>query len=109
MANAQLDGNAITDWTAFHRESQRAFGFPDFYGRNLSAWVDSLSYLRDEDDGMTSFVLGPDEVLRIEVVNSDSLRQQAPEILDALQECTSDVNQRYLESGEKPALALVLL
>ncbi len=54
-----LDGAAMTDWAAFHAQSRQAFGFPDFYGNSLDAWVDCLSYLRD-DDGMSAIRLAPD-------------------------------------------------
>jgi RNAse (barnase) inhibitor barstar len=107
MAVVRLDGNTITDWASFHAACKAAFGFPDFYGNNMDAWIDCLSSLRD-DDGMSKFVLKPDEVLQIEVLHSDVLRRRAPEILDALEECTAAVNERYVENGEKPALELVL-
>jgi hypothetical protein len=107
MANVRLDGEKIITWDAFHSESQDAFGFPEFYGRNMDAWVDSLSTLR-EGDGMSKFTLEPEETLEIEVLNSDVLRKKAPAIFGALKECTSIVNQLYIENGEEPALALVL-
>lgn len=84
-----------------------AFGFPDFYGGNMDAWIDCLSGLRD-DDGMSSFVLGRDDVLQIEVSHSDFLREKTPGILAALEDCVAEVNERYAEHGEKPVLALVL-
>ncbi|MGC8001097.1 barstar family protein, partial [Salmonella enterica] len=43
MATVQLAGDRITDWDSFHTESAAAFGFPDFYGRSMDAWVDCLS------------------------------------------------------------------
>jgi hypothetical protein len=107
MANVRLNGEKITSWGAFHSESQDAFGFPDFYGHNMDAWIDSLSTLR-EGDGMSKFTLGPEETLEIEVLNSDVLRKKAPEIFGALKEYTSIVNQLYIENGEEPALSLVL-
>jgi hypothetical protein len=107
MATVTLDGMTITDWNAFHRECQAAFGFPDFYGCNMSAWIDCLSSLRD-DDGMSKFCLAPDEVLQIEVLHCGILRCKAPEILGTLEQCVAEVNQRYRETNEKPALALVL-
>jgi RNAse (barnase) inhibitor barstar len=107
MPTVSLDGAKITDWPAFHRESQAAFGFPDFYGRNMSAWIDCLSGLRDAD-GMSSFTLGPDEMLQIEILHADRLRRQAPAILQTLQDAVADLNQRYADSGEKPALELIL-
>jgi RNAse (barnase) inhibitor barstar len=108
MATVQLDGKKIGTRNAFHTECQLAFGLPDYYGRNMDAWIDCLSSLR-EDDGMTKFKLGPDESLQIEVLHSAMLRRRAPEIFDALTECASAVNECYAEMGEKPALNLVLL
>jgi RNAse (barnase) inhibitor barstar len=107
MAHVQLDGLRMLDWPSFHVESQERFGFPDFYGRNMDAWVDCMSGVRD-DDGMSSIVLAPDEVLQIEVTNSDALRKKAPHILSALEDCVEAVNERYAEDGENPALRLEL-
>jgi RNAse (barnase) inhibitor barstar len=106
MPAVRLDGREIIDWNAFHDACKRTFGFPEFYGRNMDAWIDCLSGLRD-DDGMSSFVLGPDEVLQIEVLHSDTLRARAPAILSALEDCTEHVNELCAEQGEKPVLNLV--
>lgn len=106
MPCVHLDGTAICNWQDFHRACQAAFGFPGFYGRNMDAWIDCLSSLRD-GDGMSRFTLGPDDALQIEVRHTDFLRHQAPEILDALLDCVAAVNERYEENGEKPALSLL--
>lgn len=109
MAIVQLDGKKIITREAFHDECQSAFGFPGFYGRNMDAWIDALSYLRDAaGNGMTRFRLNPDEVLEIRLLHSGVLRKKAPDILGMLEECVEEVNERYLEAGEKPALALIL-
>ena len=108
MTTVRLDGECIKDWESFHSECEREFGFPEFYGRNMDAWVDCLSYLRDED-GMTKFRLKPDEILQIEVSKAALLKQSAPEILDDLTFCIEAINERYEDYGEKPALKLVLL
>lgn len=107
MPTVRLDGAVLTTWDAFHTESQKAFGFPDFYGRNMSAWIDCLSYLRDED-GMSKFRLKPNETLTIDVAHSEQLRQQAPEIMEELEFCVGAINERYDDYGEKPALILRL-
>lgn len=107
MATVELDGTAITDWTSFHQRCKEAFGFPDFYGNNLDAWVDCLSYLRD-DEGMTKFRLEPDEMLDIVITGADGLRQRVPDILDEVAFCIDAINERYDDYGEKPALKLVL-
>ena len=107
MLTVHLDAARILDWETFHTECQREFGFPDYYGRNMDAWVDCLSYLRDEE-GMCKFRLEADDVLKIEVANAGRLKQTVPEILDELAFCVAAINERYADYGEKPALQLVL-
>jgi hypothetical protein len=106
MAHVNLDGEAIRDWPSFHAECRREFGFPEFYGNNMDAWVDCLSYLRD-DDGMSKFRLGTDEVLRIEIRHAAALRAHAPDIPEELAFCVEAINDRYADYGEPPALELV--
>jgi hypothetical protein len=108
MATVDLNGETITNWETFHTACRQAFGFPDFYGRNMDAWVDCLSYLRDED-GMTKFRLGPDETLQITISHADTLRKNAPDILEDVAFCVEAINERYADYGEKPALELKLL
>src|SRR3569832_1011806 len=107
MVHATLDGSAITDWESFHTICAQAFGLPDFYGRNLDAWIDCMSYV-DVGDGMCRFVLHPQEVLTIEVTESDTFRRQAPDILACLAELIEEVNDRFVERGAAPRLRLVL-
>lgn len=108
MAEVVLDAQLITDWESFHAECKRAFGFPPFYGGNMNAWIDCLTYLY-EDDGMSRFVLQRGEQLHIRVWNTEALRRHEPEILQALVECTAFTNRRYRDVGEPPALVLELL
>ena len=107
MANAELNGASILGWDTFHSESRQAFGFPEFYANTMDAWVDCLSYLRDED-GMTRFRLKPNEVLEIVVKDSAQMRERVPDLLDEMTFCVAGINERYEDYGEKPALALVL-
>ncbi len=105
MANANLDGAAITDWDSFHVQSRLAFGFPDFYANTMDAWVDCLSYLRDED-GMTKFRLKTSETLQITLSGAEQMRAQAPDILEEMIFCIAGINERYEDYGERPALVL---
>ncbi|PWF48787.1 barstar family protein [Massilia glaciei] len=107
MASAELNGAAIVDWDTFHAESRKAFGFPEFYGNTMDAWVDCLSYLRDED-GMTRFRLFANEVLQIVIKDAAVLRERAPDLLEEITFCVAGINERYEDYGEKPALKLVL-
>ena len=106
MATARLNTSAISDWQSFHEESCQAFGFPDFYGMNMNAWIDCLTYL-DEGDGMSRFHLAEGEGLDIEVSDSEAFRSRLPEIYDALVECSSFVNVRRVEAGKPPVLSLI--
>jgi len=108
MATVRLDASLIIDWNSFHTTCRETFGFPEFYGMNMNAWIDCLSYL-DEGDGMSQFHLAPEETLNIEVAGTESFKSREPEIFDALVECTASVNQRYLDAGKSPLLALVFL
>ncbi len=107
MASTELNGGAILGWDTFHTESRTAFGFPDYYANTMDAWVDCLSYLRDED-GMTRFRLKPNEVLEIVVKDADTMRARVPDLLEEMTYCIAGINERYEDYGEKPALKLVL-
>lgn len=108
MSTVTLNGELLTDWEAFHTLSQQAFGFPAFYGRNISAWIDCLSYLRD-DEGMSAIRLTDNEVLTIALSHSALVQQRFPELIEELQFCVAMINERYDDYGEKPALQLLLL
>ena len=107
MAVAELNGAAIVDEASFHRQSREAFGFPESYADSIDAWVDCMSYLRD-DENMTKFRLKANEVLEIVIVDADRFRAQAPDLLEELAYCVGGINERYEDYGEKPALELVL-
>lgn len=40
MATVRLPTERITDWESFHEVCREVFGFPDFYGMNMDAWID---------------------------------------------------------------------
>ena len=107
MASVELDGEHIASWGDFHAVCKTAFGFPDFYGNNMDAWIDCLSYLRDEE-GMTRFRLKQDEVLQISIKNANALKARLPDLLDELAFCIDAINDRYADYGEKAALRLKL-
>jgi hypothetical protein len=95
----------ITDWPTFHDVFQRALGFPEFYGRNMNAWIDCLTYL---DDGLSTIALAPGDHLVLRVDNPFEFRRRCPEQYGALIECVASVNFRRAERGEPPILALLL-
>ena len=107
MVTAILNGKDITDEASFHAQCVPAFGFPAFYGNSMDAWVDCLSYLRD-DENMTQFRLKPNEVLDIVVQDAELMKAQVPDLLEEITFCIAGINERYEDYGEKPALKLVL-
>jgi hypothetical protein len=80
---------------------QAAMGFPDSYGNTMDAWVDCLSYLRD-DDSMSKFRLKPNEVLEI-VIRTRRRCRPPCRILEEITYCVAGLNERYEDYGEKPA------
>ena len=108
MARVSLDTKQIKDWKSFHLLCKEKFGFPDFYGMNMNAWIDCLTYL-DESDGMSRFSLAEGEILYIEVSDSENFNSRLPEIFNTLVESSAFVNRRYADEGKSPVLALVFL
>ncbi|MFC4427115.1 barstar family protein [Deinococcus navajonensis] len=107
MAKVTLDTSQIRDWETFHDVSMQAFGFPDFYGRNMDAWIDCLTYL-DEGDGMSSVVLGSDELLSIHVPGFAIFAASLPDVASAFLACLAFTNQRYIERKGASRLSLML-
>lgn len=68
MRIVNIDCNEITDWDSFHGYFKRTFGFPDFYGANMNAWIDCLTYL-DEDDGMSKIKIEKNTTLTLQLKN----------------------------------------
>ena len=54
MPLVRIDGTRLRDWEALHNVFASEFGFPDFYGRNMDAWIDCMTSLDSPEDGLTS-------------------------------------------------------
>ena len=108
MAKVTINTKAIKNWDTFHAVCKKAFGFPDFYGRNGNAFIDCLSDL-DSDDGMTRFVLNLGESLTVELPGAYEFAERAPEQTVALLAWIGAANARYVENGKPPRLVLLPL
>lgn len=104
--NIQIDGNRITDWISFHDYFSEVMGFPQFYGRNMNAWIDCMTSLDAPDDGLSLMHVAQGDVLVLCVSNAGSLKQRCQQIYDALVECSAVVNYRRIETGDQAVLAL---
>lgn len=49
-----LDYDKISNWQSFHEEFAKAFGFPDFHGKNMNARIDRMTYVDDPAAGMST-------------------------------------------------------
>ncbi len=108
MATFNLPTERIFDWASFHNECAKLFGFPEFYGQNMNAWIDCLTYL-SEDDGMNSIPpLGQNENLVLQIPKFEVFSHRVPEVCSALLECSASLNQRYIQAGEQHRFVLIL-
>ena len=104
--NVSIDASRISDWDSFHDTFAETFGFPGFYGRNMNAWNDCMTYLDDPEAGMTSVHVAPGDVVVLRISAVTDFRKRCPEIYDALIECSSFVNYRRIERDAPAVLAL---
>lgn len=101
-----IDTSRIRDWDSFHLVFAEAFGFPDFYGKNMNAWIDCMTYLDDEESGMTSVHCEPGAVVTIALSEATEFSARCPEQFSAMVDAAAFVNWRRLQQGESAVLAL---
>ena len=89
-----VDFSKIKDWDTFHAVFSEKMGFPDFYGKNMNAWIDCMSYIDDPDSGMSSVTVKSGESLDIVVLGTEAAIKSCPEIFQGLIECVAFVNQQ---------------
>ena len=106
MTIVRINGDRIKDWDSFHDEFATALGFPDFYGRNMDAWIDCLTYVNEPSAGMTKVHVPEGLVLTLQIDDVDVFAHRCPEQYAALIESTAFVNWRRLEVGQDAVLAL---
>ena len=103
-----IPADRITDWDSFHFVFKTVLGFPEFYGRNMDAWIDCMSYIDDPRSGMANVFVGPGELMTLRIDDAPDFQRRCPEQYKALIECAAFVNYRRIEGGETPVLALML-
>jgi hypothetical protein len=106
MTVVRLDCNRITDWESFHAVFAEVFGFPDFYGRNMNAWIDCMGYLDEPGAGMSAIHVPAGEVVTLHLDGVDEFAARCPEQYAALIECAGFVNWRRSSAGDGAVLAL---
>jgi RNAse (barnase) inhibitor barstar len=106
-AIVSIDCAKIHDWNSFHDEFAAVFDSPDFYGRNMDAWIDCMTSLDEPDHGMTRIHAAKGNVLTMRLENVAPFRETHPDLYAAIIECTAFVNWRRIEVGEPSVLAII--
>jgi RNAse (barnase) inhibitor barstar len=107
IVTVKLDGSKFLTWKNFHSYFQKKFGFPEFYGRNMNAWIDCMADLDKPENGMTNnFPVTKGQMVVLRIVNVEELRTHANEIYIAIMECTALINFSRMQSGDLPLLIL---
>lgn len=95
MTTLKIDGKKLTDWKSFHSEFKSELNFPDYYGENMDAWIDCVDELTEK-------------LTLLQIDNGKFLKENKPELLNAILECGAFVNYRKIEQGEKPNLIIAV-
>jgi len=106
MKRIRIDCDKIQDWDSFHDIFAEKFGFPDFYGRNLDAWIDCMSYLDVPNSGMAKITCDKGEYILLELENIQNFQKKYPDLYKAIIECSAFVNWRSVEADQPPLLML---
>jgi len=101
-----IDFAEITDWASFHASFCSVMGFPEFYGGNMNAWIDCMSYIDDSSAGMSKIAIEPGDSLIIEVRNSQNAKRKIPHIFNGFLECVQMVNDRFEDDNIETRLIL---
>ena len=106
IASVKINASKILNWKSFHSYFQREFGFPEFYGRNVNAWMDCMEDLDKPDHRMSTFTIKKGQMLVLHLTNVEELKSKAPDIYNMLLECPAHINRNRMTSGELPLLIL---
>jgi hypothetical protein len=102
----KLDTRRIMDWPTFHDVFAEIFGFPEFYGCNMNAWIDCLTHIDEPGDAMTSIHAPAGGVLILQLDYVDDFAARCPELYATIIEGTAFVNWRRTETGREPVLSV---
>jgi RNAse (barnase) inhibitor barstar len=94
MKRVEIDFVGIKNMEDFHDFFVKRFDFPDFYGKNMAAWIDCV-----EDyviEGMTF----------LEIKNTRDLKENNQEVISAFLECAAFINYRSIGLGNEPLLII---
>eukprot|EP01030_Chromulinospumella_sphaerica_P014913 gene14913-14710_t len=98
----KVPSDRIVDWDSFHAVFADCLGFPDYYGANMDAWIDCLTYADDPEAGMVSRPVAKGALLILQIDDAAAFARRCPAQYAALVEGAAFVNHRRVEIGEPP-------
>jgi RNAse (barnase) inhibitor barstar len=96
----------ISDWDTFHDTFAATFGFPAFYARNMSAWMDCLMSLDDRGSEMSRVHAPEGGCIALLLDDIDDFAARCPEQYRAIVDFSALVNWRRITRGDPPVIAL---
>ncbi len=102
----QMDLSSIVDRATFHDTFKAALGFPSFYGRNMDAWIDCMTWLDQPNRGLSRVTVEPGSMLVLHLSAASGFKTRCPELFAELVECAAACNWRRIEKGMGAILAL---
>ena len=78
----RFEGAELLSFEALHDAFANKLGFPDFYGRNMDAWIDCMTNLDDPGFSKTSVDNGT--VLTVHIENFQIVIDQAHDVWKAI-------------------------
>ena len=93
MQTFRIKGKRVRNWETFQSEFKREMNFPYYYGENINTWIDRVDELTNKPT-----------ILQID--NEKYLKENEPELFNAILECGAFINYRKLKVGEKPNLII---
>jgi len=98
-----VDCSLISDWESLHDVFADALEFPEYYGRNSSAWIDCMTWPNEECSRVS---LTDAETFTVHLKSAQTLKERAPLLLTDILEMSAFVNFRRIEVGEPPILVI---
>ena len=104
----RINAALISNWESFHQIFKMTFGFPEFYGNNMDAWINCMLKIDDKRAGMTKFWLKESDTLVIEMTNCAAFKKNYFDIYLTLLESVAFINFRKLEINGHTMIAIAL-
>jgi hypothetical protein len=106
MKTIKIPVDEFHDWAPFHNVFAKTLGFPNFYGKNMNAWIDCMTSVDDPGCLMTSVTVDEGEFLVLDLGECTAFAELCPAQYEAILDSVAFVNFRRAEAGEAPVLAV---